>query len=228
MPNKDFAGSSTLGPRGDAIAEVDWAVGALVAELRKRGLEKNTLIIFTSDNGPVLDDGYDDHAVALSGKHDPAGGLRGGKYSAYEAGTRVPTIVYWPARVTPRESDALLTQVDLLASIATLTGAHPTPGLDSEDHLSAWLGESRHGRDVMIEEAFTLALRKVQWKYIQPHTGTVPGWMANKGVESGLQHDDQLYDLWHDPREQHNLADSLPEVVKTMRETLDRIVGSVQ
>jgi arylsulfatase A len=228
MPNQDFAGKSTLGPRGDAIAQLDWSVGAIVAELKKRGLEENTLIIFTSDNGPVLNDGYDDLAVELRGNHDPSGGLRGGKYSAFEAGTRVPTIVCWPARTQSRESAALLTQVDLLASLATLTGATVDQAVDSEDHLKAWLGETERGREVMLEEAFTLALRDGQWKYIKPYSGSVPGWMANKSIESGLQQTGQLYNLSADIREQHNLADSLPGRVKAMQEKLDKIVGVKQ
>lgn len=224
MPNKDFVGKSKLGPRGDAIVQMDWAVGEIVAALRQRGLDNNTLIIFTSDNGPVLDDGYADGAVELVGNHNPTGGLRGGKYSAYEAGTRVPTIVCWPGRVKPAESTALLSQVDLLASLGNLTGAAVAPGIDSENYRNAWLGETDHGREIMLEESFTLALRKQQWKYIQPHTGTVPDWMANKGVEAGLQQRHQLYDLSRDRGEQHNLADSLPEVVKSMQATLNGIV----
>jgi arylsulfatase A len=228
MPNEDFKGKSELGPRGDAIAQVDWAVGAIVAELKKRGLEKNTLIIFTSDNGPVLDDGYDDLAVELLGMHNPTGGLRGGKYSAYEAGTRVPTIVWWPGRIQADESAALLTQVDLLASLATLTGQQTDPDADSEDHLKAWLGETKQGRGVMLEEAFTLALREDNWKYIRAYTGPVPAWMANKDIESGLQPGDQLYHLGNDLQEQHNLADSLPDQVKAMSGKLDKIVNRQQ
>lgn len=223
LPHKNFAGKSDLGPRGDAIVQMDWVVGEIVAMLRKKGLEKNTLIIFTSDNGPVLDDGYDDRAVELSREHDPAGPFRGGKYSAYEAGTRVPTILYWPARIKPGESDALLTQVDLLASLAGLTGASIPEETDSENHLEAWLGERKTGRTVMIEEAFTLALRENKWKYIQPHTGAVPTWMADKDIESGLTNIDQLYDLQQDIGERHNLADSLPDLVKRMKEKLRQI-----
>ncbi len=224
MPNKEFVGKSKLGPRGDAIAQMDWAVGQIVTALRQRGLDKNTLIIFTSDNGPVLDDGYEDRAVELLHNHNPTGGMRGGKYSAYEAGTRVPTIVCWPERIKPHQSAALLTQVDLLASLGSLTGASIVPGIDSENYLSAWLGETESGREIMLEESFTLALRKDQWKYIRSHTGTIPTWMANKGVEAGLQHEDQLYNLARDFREQYNLADSLPDLVKSMQTALDRIV----
>jgi len=225
MPSKEFVGRSELGPRGDAIVQMDWAVGQIVTALRQRGLDKNTMIIFTSDNGPVLDDGYADRAVALLNNHKPTGGLRGGKYSAYEAGTRVPTIVCWPERIKPRVSAALLTQVDLLASLGNLTGAPVAPGIDSENYLNAWLGEAESGREIMLEESFTLALRKGKWKYIRPHTGAIPTWMANKGIEAGLQHEDQLYNLDLDLYEQHNLTDSLPGLLNSMKETLDKIVA---
>jgi arylsulfatase A-like enzyme len=225
LPHKDFQGKSSMGPRGDAIAQVDWVVGKLVAELKRKGLEKNTLIIFTSDNGPVLDDGYMDNAVEMLGEHDPSGGFRGGKYSAYEAGTRVPTILYWPGKIKPRESSASLTQVDLLSSLAALVGQSVADkNVDSQNYLDAWLGKSDQGREVMIEEAFTLALRDNQWKYIKPHTGVIPIWMAGKEIEPGLSDEDQLFDLQKDPQERYNLADSMPDQVRNMKEKLWRII----
>jgi arylsulfatase A len=226
MPHQAFVGKSSMGPRGDAIAQLDWTVGQVVKELRKRGLEKNTLIIFTSDNGPVLNDGYDDRAAELVGEHKPAGVFRGGKYSAFEGGTRVPAIVYWPGTIHPHESDALLTQVDLLRSLATLVGEPVTENIDSENQLDAWLGKNAAGREVMIEESFTLALREGNWKYILAHQGDVPAWMANKNIESGLMNGDQLYDLGKDIGEQNNVAGSHPEVVVRMKEKLKEIVGN--
>jgi arylsulfatase A-like enzyme len=225
LPHKNFIGKSSMGQRGDVIAQVDWVVGEIIAELKRKGLERNTLIIFTSDNGPVLDDGYADSAVKMLGEHNPSGTFRGGKYSAYEAGTRVPTIVYWPGKIKPKESNALLTQVDLLASLAALTGQSLAgEKVDSQNYLDAWLGKSDHGREVMIEEAFTLALRENQWKYIQPHTGTIPTWMDGKDIEAGLMNTVQLFDLQKDVGERHNLADSLPDKVRSMKEKLRRVV----
>ncbi len=93
-PNQRFKGVTGLGPRGDAIAEADWSVGEFIKTLENEGLLENTLIIFTSDNGPVLYDGYYDEAVEKNGKHTPWGPLRGGKYSLFEAGTRVPFFAY--------------------------------------------------------------------------------------------------------------------------------------
>jgi len=117
-----------MGPRGDAIVQVDWCVGEIIKTLQEHNLEENTLVIFTSDNGPVLDDGYEDQAVELLGEHKPAGPLRGGKYSAFEAGSRVPFITYWPGVIQPAVNDSLIGQIDLFASLAVLTNQEWGPG----------------------------------------------------------------------------------------------------
>lgn len=225
VPHDRFKGKSDMGPRGDAIVQVDFVVGEIKKELEKLSLDKNTIIIFTSDNGPVLDDGYSDQAVELLGEHNPSGPYRGGKYSIYEAGTRVPTIVYWPGSVEASESDALLNQLDLYASFATLVGQPiPEEVIDSEDHLDAWLGRSATGRKEMLEEGFTLALRDGNWKYIHPFTeGSIPDWMANKNIESGLSQTPQLYNLSTDKAEKNNLAEEKPDRVKKYKERLREI-----
>jgi arylsulfatase A len=224
LPHPRFAGSSKMGARGDAIAQVDWVTGEIVKTLEELGIAENTLIIFTSDNGPVLDDGYDDKAAELLGEHNPAGPFRGGKYSAYEAGTRVPTISYWPGVIEAGESDALISQIDLFASLASLVGEdmQPQAAPDSRDMLPVWLGKSKEGREVMIEEAFVLALRKGDWKYIAPGL-EAPDWLKNKDVESGLREKPQLFNLAEDKEEQHNLASAHPAKVKEMEAQLESI-----
>ena len=122
VPHPRFAGKSGLGPRGDVILEFDWCAGEILKTLDRLKLARNTLVIFTSDNGPVVDDGYKDQAVEKLDGHKPAGPLRGGKYSTFDAGTRVPFIVRWPGRVKPGVSDALVCQIDFLSSFAALTG----------------------------------------------------------------------------------------------------------
>lgn len=91
-------------------------------------------------------------------------------------------------------------------------------------HLEAWLGRSEKGREFMLEEAYTYALRKGGWKYIQPQTGTTPDWMKNKKVESGLSNEIQLYNLKEDIREERNVAAGYPEIVAEMREKLESIL----
>jgi arylsulfatase A-like enzyme len=226
QPNEKFIGSSTMGARGDAIAQMDWCVGEVVKHLEELGLAQNTLVIFSSDNGPILDDGYADQAVELLGDHQPGGPFRGAKYSILEAGTRMPTIVYWPGTVKHGTSQALLTQVDWYASLANLVGQQVAPGdaTDSEDHLDAWLGRSGKGREYMLEEAYTFSLRKGDWKYIKPQKGTTPDWMKNKKVESGLSNEIQLYNLKEDLREEKNVAAEHPEIVKEIAQKLESII----
>ena len=153
VPHPRFAGKSGMGPRGDAILEFDWSVGEIMAALEKHGLTENTLIILSSDNGPVVDDGYQDQAVELLGDHRPWGSFRGGKYSAFEAGTRVPFVVSWPARVKQKVSDALFSQIDIFASLSKLIGKQIPEGAaaDSKDALPTLLGTDTKGREYIIE-----------------------------------------------------------------------------
>lgn len=228
IPDKRFQGASSMGARGDAIAQMDWCTGQIVEHLEKLGIAENTLIIFSSDNGPVLDDGYADKAVDLLGSHKPAGPYRGTKYSVFEAGTRMPTIVFWPGTVKPGISNALLNQVDLYASLANLVGVeiNPENAPDSENHLDAWLGKTQKGREWMIEEAFTYAIRKGDWKLIMPKTSGEPGWLKNKKVESGISKEIQLYNLKKDIRETKNVASEYPQITKELLKKLEEMISS--
>jgi len=197
-----------------------------VATLEQRGLLENTLLLFTSDNGGVVDDGYQDEAVARLGSHRPNGPLRGGKYSNFEGGTRVPLIVHWPARAKPAVSDALVSQVDLLRSFAELSGAGLQPGArpDSENMLPALLGESRRGRQFLVEQANDLSLRDGTWKYISPGKG--PKVDQNTRIEMGIDSRPQLYDLAADIGETRNLAAQQPARVTAMAGRLRQIRGA--
>lgn len=225
-PNARFIGATKMGPRGDDIIQMDWMTGQIVKILRELNIEKNTLIIFTSDNGPVLDDGYADQAVKLIGDHRPSGMYKGGKYSAYEGGTRMPTITYWPNRIQAGKSDALISQVDLFASLAKLVHQDDLPAgtaPDSQDLLPALLGKSKKGREVMLEESFTMSVRSGHWKYVEPVSKKTPDWLANKDVATGLQKTQQLYDLKNDPQEKYNLAGKFPSKVKELSASLEKI-----
>jgi len=171
VPHPRFVGKSGCGVRGDVIVQFDWCVGEVLASLDRLNLASNTLVILTSDNGPVLDDGYADDAVKDLNGHTPAGPLRGGKYSAYEGGTRVPFIVRWLGRVEPGVSEALVSQVDLAASFAALTGQSLAAGdaPDSCNVLPALLGVSKVGRDQLVEHdgGNQLALRSGQSKFME-------------------------------------------------------------
>jgi len=223
VPNPRFVGKTPMGPRGDVIAQFDWCVGEILDTLEGLGLEEKTMVIFTSDNGPVVDDGYKDQSVELLGDHKPSGPLRGGKYSAFDAGTRVPFVVRWPGRIKPGVSEALACQIDFPASFASLTGQRLAHGdaPDSFNILEAMLGRTQKGRDHLVEHARTLSLVKGQWKYIQPNKGSKVN--KNTNTELGLDQQPQLYNLKADIAEQHNLAAEHPEIVKELSGMLEKI-----
>jgi len=223
VPHPRFAAATAMGPRGNAVAELDWCVGEIVKELTRHRLLENTLILLSSDNGAVVDDGYQDDAATKLGAHRPNGPLRGGKYSAFEAGTRVPFIAHWPGHIRPGVSDALMSQVDLLRSLATVAGGKLPPGAapDSEDHSAALLGKSPQGRTALVEQANILALRTGPWKYIPPSQGVRLN--PNTNIEMGAAPEPQLYNLAADLGETRNLADQHPDRVKEMAATLAKI-----
>lgn len=222
-PHPRFAGSSGMGPRGDVILELDWCVGEFIATLEQEGLLENTLIIFSSDNGPVLNDGYYDDAVELLGDHTPWGPLRGGKYSLFEAGTRVPFLAYWKGKIQPFTSDAIISHIDLFASIASLVGSDVTAP-DSQNLTDVLLGKSSFGREELVLEATSrTALRQGDWVMIPPYPG--PAVQSNVNIELGNDEDYQLYHLKTDLGEQNNLATVEKEKLYEMIALYDKIVG---
>jgi arylsulfatase A-like enzyme len=219
VPAPRFAGKSPHGPRGDVIAQLDDHVGAVIAKLEQLKLLENTIVIVTSDNGPENDDGYEDGAVEKIGDHKPAGPYSGGKYSKLEAGTRVPMIISWPGKITPGVSAAANSQVDFLASFATLAG-QPVPAGDSRNALDVLLGKSQVGRAAIVQEGISgLALRAGDWKYIPPHKGAADF----KDMRSGNDPQPQLYHLSEDPAETRNLARTNPEKTKELAAMLAEI-----
>lgn len=224
VPDSRFAGKSGLGPRGDVIMEADWCVGQLMRKLSDLGILENTLIIFSSDNGPVLDDGYEDGSRGTRSLHDPNGGLRGGKYSLFDAGTRVPFIIYWKGHVRPFVSDALVSQQDLPASLASLIGATVPEGLDSEDHLATFLGKSRKGRkDMVVEASGRVAYRYGSYALVPPYKGQRTN---ETGNELGVVDDYALYDLAAEKSQTTDISHRKPGLLKKMRKRFLRIVGS--
>jgi arylsulfatase A-like enzyme len=222
VPHPRFVGKTDMGARGDVIVELDWCVGKVLDTLDRLKLTRDTLFIFSSDNGPVVDDGYRDQSPERLGDHTPAGPLRGGKYSAYDGGTRVPFLVRWPGQVKPGVSDAMLSQVDLLASLASFTGQKlPTEAApDSIDVMPALLGKSSKGRSHVVEHATALSLIVGDWKVIQAHTGPKRNLTGN---EIGNDPQPQLFNLHEDIGEKNNLASQYPDKVKEMLAELERI-----
>ncbi|WP_442878941.1 sulfatase family protein [Bacteroides sp.] len=229
FPHERFRGKNKMGLRGDAIAQFDWTVGQVVAALERLGLTENTLIVLSSDNGAVVDDGYQDRAEELLNGHRPTGPLRGGKYSSFEGGTRVPAIVSWPKEVKKgKVSPALVSQIDWLASFASLTQSvlPKKTATDSYNNLDTWLGKSSKSRDWVVEQAanHTLSVRTADWKYIEPKSGPAMITWGPK-IETGNSPDPQLYDMTKEG-ERENLAAKYPDKVKELQQILEQVRSS--
>lgn len=219
-PHERFRGKSKLGLRGDAILQLDWTVGEVVQHLNRRGLLEQTIIIISSDNGAVVDDGYEDNAEEMLGSHCVSGGLRGHKYSAFEGGARIPAIVHWRGVLQgERVSNEAVSQVDWFASFATLLKAKlpKTKDIapDSQNDSSAWFEAKHSNRPYIITQAAnkTLSVREGKWKYIEPNSGPkmIP-WGPE--IETGNLAEPQLYDLEYDPEERKNVAKKHPKLVQ--------------
>lgn len=224
FPHERFRGTTPMGHRGDAISEFDWSVGAIINTLKEEGLYDNTLIILSSDNGPVVDDGYQDMARELLNGHRPAGKLRGGKYSSLEGGTMVPFIVSWPDKIKQaRLSDALVSQVDIFESLAKLIGAE-TVGMapDSRDCLNTFLGVTNRNAPWIIEQSYdhVLSIRTKNWKYIEPSDGPA---MIDWGpdIETGNLSKPQLYSMKENV-EGKNEASRHPIILKYLKALLKK------
>ena len=210
-----YAGSTPYGPRGDVIAEADGLVGRMMRHLEALNLLDNTLVIFTSDNGAVVQDGYEDGADTLLGEHDPNGGLRGGKYSLFDGGTHVPFIAYWKGHIQPGVSDAWFTQLDLYASLAALVGGDVPAGLDTENQLPVLLGQSRNGRRSQVIEAMgRLGYMQDGYALLPPYKGPERN---ETGIELGNLKEFALYNLAEDVHQDHDLAQEEPRRLRRLR-----------
>lgn len=223
-PHPRFRGRSELSYRGDAMVQLDWAAGEILAAIERLGLDNDTLVIFSSDNGPVYDDGYQDGTTVHTSTaevdrgHDASGVYRGGKYQIYEGGTRIPLIVRWPGRVAPGVSEALLTQVDFLASFARMLGQEIPDGAarDSRDCLGALLGEEGRGSAFILEQGRGLAVRRGPWKYIEPPAA------MKKGQR---QSPPELYNVETDVAERTNVIAEYPDIAEALAALLAKYRG---
>ena len=229
IPHERFQGKSRTGYRGDAIVQLDWCVGEIVRILKEQGLEKNTMIVFCSDNGSVLDDGYKDDAVEKLHDHQPAGPYAGGKYKIQEGGTRTPFITYWPGTINPGVSEQIVCTIDLATSLATHLGvAIPEDAcLDSLDVMPALLGqEGAKGRSNLIQQdngiggtLGTFGYRSGKWKLQRKNASDRKTKMANEDPAK-MKH--TLYDLDADPAEKNNVAKQNPEVFARLKAELQK------
>lgn len=228
-PHARFVGKSGMGARGDAILSFDWSVGEILRVLDEKGIADNTIVLITSDNGPVIDDGYLDKAWEKLGHHQPWGEFRGGKYSSFEAGTRVLGAVRWPGKVKANsQTNALLSQIDLFATFANVLDhqLQDNEAPDSQDQLKAFTGKDKKGREYLIEDAYTRTITIGDWKYIRPSKGA---YRSNNFVrtELGNLNKPQLYNLKSDPSERYNLADKHPKKVVEMEAKLKAVENEI-
>ena len=218
-----FKGKSDQGTYGDVIMEIDWSVGQIVAALEKNGLTQNTLVIFTSDNGPWLN--YGNHAGS-------AGGLREGKGTSWEGGQRVPCIMKWPGHI-PKGivCNKIAATIDILPTVARITRA-PLPKLkiDGVNILSLMEGDQNaNPREVFLYYYNSNCLegvRKNQWKLVFPHQsqtyeGYPPGNDGIAGKTGNIRIESALYDLRRDPGERYNVKEMYPEVVAELSKIAD-------
>ena len=216
-----FKGKSDRGIFGDVLMELDWSVGEILKELKSQGLDKNTLVIFTSDNGPWLN--YGDHAGS-------SGGFREGKGTSFEGGQREPTLMRWPGVIPAgRVSNKLLSTIDILPTIARLTGAAlPKEKIDGVDFSELLKGDdSKTPRQEFLyyyRKNSLEAVRKNDWKLIFEHPGrTYEGSLPGKNGQPGPAPENHLfpkalYNLARDPGERYDVLEQNPEIVAELEQ----------
>ena len=203
VPHPRFAGKSGLGTRGDVILQLDWTIGEIMHTLDSLGIADNTLFIFTSDNGPVID--------------------------LYEAGTRVPFIVRCPAAIQqPCKQQGLFSQIDVFASLAEIMEMPLAKGVAPDSHArsQALMGKDQTDREYVVEQNLnnTLAIIQGEWKYLQPSDKPALEYWTK--TELGNSPEPQLYNLRTDPSEKVNVAAQHPEKVKELAALLDKVIAA--
>ena len=226
LPSKEFRGKSGASMYGDFTMMVDATVGAIVGALQKQKISGQTLVVFTSDNGPVW---YPADTKRL--KHSSVGLLRGMKGDAWEAGHRMPMIVRWPGHVPEgTRSDHLWCHTDFLATVAQITGGRLPAGSgeDSVGQLSVWLDPKRAepARRNLVSQSSgrVLSVRERNWKYI-PQLGSGGFSKPRRRQPRDGEASVQLYDLSKDISEQRNLSASEPERLERMRQLARTLTG---
>ena len=216
FPSKDFEGKSLRGTYGDVIEEIDWSVGQIISALKENGLEDNTLVVFTSDNGPWL---------LFNENGGSAGLLKGGKGGTYEGGMREPTVMWGPGLVKSGVVTDLGTTMDLLPTFCNLAGTQlPNDRVyDGYDLTQTIAGKSESPRDVVIyyrgQKVF--AIRKGAYK---AHFITQPAYGMGGPKELDTP---ELYNLNIDPSEKYNIAEQHPEVIEEIQKILTEHLATV-
>lgn len=220
----EFEGSSELGLYGDVIQELDWSTGEIVKKLEALGIAENTLVLFSSDNGPWLV--MDDHGGS-------AGELRSGKGSTFEGGQRVPTVAQWPAQISPGSVNGTVSSLlDILPTVSSIAGV-PLPEnkvIDGKDILPVLNGTGERADQQFIylssHGSHVQGLRDGDWKLKRPQSG-YPQFLENWMPAGQVKHETLVFNLKEDPSEQNNLADQYPQRVEQMELQLQAFEASV-
>ena len=219
-----YKGKSEQGMFGDVMMEIDWSVGEIIKALEKNGIDKNTLVIFTSDNGPWLN--FGNHAGST-------GGLREGKGNSFEGGQREPCLMLWPGQIAPGTiCNKLASTIDILPTIAAITRSHlPERKIDGVNILPLLKGEENaNPRQTFLyyyRKNSLEAVRKGNWKLVFAHPGRTyvgfkPGVDGFPGLTNeDFQFEEALYDLRRDPGERYNVEEYYPEVVVDLKKIAD-------
>jgi len=225
-PSQDFQGRSQRGRYGDVVEELDWSVGRILTELERLKIDDNTLVVFSSDNGPWL---------SMRDWGGDAGGLRDGKMSAFEGGQRVPALARWPAKIPPgMVNDAMANMMDWFPTFAYLANGQ-VPGdreIDGKDIRRVLFGQGertpgpffyfqlRPPRLAGLEHKLA-GVRDGKWKLKLPRVGYYPRFLEPLMKLGLYRHGLLLFDIEADPAEQHNLADDHPDVVDRLQRLID-------
>jgi arylsulfatase A-like enzyme len=221
-----FKGKSRQGLFGDVVMEVDWSVGEILKTLARNGLTENTLVIFTSDNGPWLN--FGNHAGS-------AGGLREGKGCSWEGGQRVPCIMSWPSKIPSGTiCSNIAGTIDILPTLCSVTGSSlPSKRIDGVNILPLLEGNfNANPRDIFFyfyRKNSLENVRKGQWKLVLPHTfrsyeGVLPGNDGWPGKYASGKTGTALYDLRRDPGERYDVKDLYPDIVNE----LEKLAGEMR
>ncbi len=233
IPHERFQGSTGLGFRADSIIQLDWCVGELMKTIDRLGLTENTLFIFCSDNGPVMDDGYADQALEKLGTHRAAGALTGGKYSIYEGGIRIPFITRWKGHISPGVSESVVCTIDIAHSLSHLTSTEiPKDAFpDSINLTDALLGKKdTKGRDNLVTQdngaSGTFSIRTGDWKLHRYDKKTTRNVIVESKISNIKVPPFALYNLAEDPSEKTNLMQKHPEIAAKLKAQLTDIIDS--
>ncbi|NNE92917.1 MAG: sulfatase-like hydrolase/transferase [Verrucomicrobiales bacterium] len=234
IPHERFQGVTRLGFRADSIVQIDWCVGELMKAVDEQGLAENTLFVFCSDNGPVMDDGYADEALEKLGDHRASGHFSGGKYSVYEGGTRTPFITRWTGKIKPGQvSDEVVCTIDLATSLSKYVGQEIPENafLDSLDVMGALLGkEGAKGRDHLVQQdngkGGNYGFRVGDWKLQRHDSKKTRNLVVEKKLDNTPVPQFQLFNLETDPAEKNNVIDANPKIAKDLKARLQKLLDS--